>query len=87
MGSNDLYLHIGRKSGKTITGEVIQREYEKAVQEQKKQDRLQTLFNNGARWKVYAKGNCTACGKPLGEDDGLFLCAECQEKNKDFFTK
>ena len=31
--------------------------------------------------KIVVKGNCTACGKKLGENDGLFLCAECQKKN------
>ena len=33
--------------------------------------------------EIVVKGNCTACGKPLGENDGLFLCAECQKKNND----
>ena len=40
MGNNDLYLHIGRKSGKTITGEAIKREYERAIQEHEKRERL-----------------------------------------------
>lgn len=33
--------------------------------------------------KIEVKGNCTACGKTLGENDGLFLCAECQKKNNE----
>lgn len=33
--------------------------------------------------KIVVKGNCTACGKPLGENDGLFLCVECQKKNNE----
>lgn len=33
--------------------------------------------------EIVVKGNCTACGKPLGENDGLFLCAECQKKNNE----
>jgi uncharacterized Zn finger protein (UPF0148 family) len=33
--------------------------------------------------KIVVKGNCTACGKTLGENDGLFLCAECQKKNNE----
>ena len=33
--------------------------------------------------KIAVKGNCTACGKTLGENDGLFLCADCQKKNNE----
>lgn len=33
--------------------------------------------------EIVVKGNCTACGKPLGKNDGLFLCVECQKKNKE----
>lgn len=33
--------------------------------------------------KIVVKGNCTACGKTLGENDGLFLCMECQKKNNE----
>ena len=29
--------------------------------------------------KIVEKGKCTACGKHLSENDGLFLCAECQK--------
>ena len=37
--------------------------------------------------KIVVKGNCTACGKPLGENDGLFLCAECQKKNNEHIQR
>lgn len=33
--------------------------------------------------EIEVKGNCTACGKPLGENDGLLLCVECQKKNRE----
>lgn len=33
--------------------------------------------------EIVVKGNCTACGKTLRENDGLFLCAECQKKNNE----
>lgn len=63
MGSDDLYLHIGRKSGKTITGEAIKREYERVVQEHEKRERLYAFL--------------AAHGKPLGDAD-LFTNPERQ---------
>ena len=47
---------------------------------------MSDLLNRGADMlshEIVVKGNCTACGKPLGENDGLFLCAECQKKNNE----
>ena len=37
------------------------------------------------RFEVFfiSKGKCTACGKQLSEErDGIFLCKECQGKQK-----
>lgn len=41
------------------------------------------IEGSGTYHKIEVKGNCTACGKTLGENDGLFLCAECQKKNSE----
>lgn len=35
--------------------------------------------------KIEVKGKCTACGKTLEENDGLFLCAECQKKQDAYY--
>lgn len=32
---------------------------------------------------VVEKGNCVACGLPIDDKGGLFLCAECVEKQKE----
>lgn len=37
------------------------------------------------RFEVFfvSKGKCTACGKQLSEEgDGIFLCMNCQKKQK-----
>ena len=67
MGNNDLYLFIGRKSGKTITGEAIRREYERVIQEQEQRERLYALLS--------------ATGKPLGDAERFFF-RSIQETNK-----
>lgn len=33
-----------------------------------------------AKVEVLTRGNCMMCGKPLSEDEGLFLCKECEDK-------
>ena len=33
--------------------------------------------------RIYEKGKCTACDKLLGDEDGIFLCKECREKETD----
>lgn len=38
-------------------------------------DRMKHLFLN-----VVVKGNCVACGKPLSDEDGIFLCTKCRKE-------
>lgn len=84
MGSNDLYLNVGRKNCKTASAEAIKQAYELAEQARKKEAlRLQTLLENGEKWKVLAKSTCKVCGKRLSEaDNSLFFCTNCVRKNK-----
>lgn len=32
---------------------------------------------------VVVKGNCVSCGKPLTDEDGVFLCIKCMEEASD----
>lgn len=32
---------------------------------------------------VVVKGNCTSCGKPLSDEDGIFLCKKCTKEVTD----
>lgn len=27
--------------------------------------------------KIVIRGNCVLCGKPLSDEDGIFLCIKC----------
>lgn len=32
---------------------------------------------------VVVRGNCVSCGKPLSDEDGVFLCIKCIKEVKD----
>lgn len=33
--------------------------------------------------RIICKGNCPICGKELGEEDNIFICKECCQKERE----
>lgn len=36
---------------------------------------------------VAVRGNCVLCGKPLSDDDGVFLCMKCMKADLEWRMK